>query len=396
VAYQLTTTTKKLLKLRKRIKCVAGGTSAGKTISILQILIDKAQSDKTPTLTSVVSESFPHLKRGAIRDFKSILQQHNYWQDNRWNATDHTYTFETGSTIEFFSADQPGKARGPRRDRLFGNEVNNWPNGREIWDQLEVRTRQEAWADWNPTYEYFMYEIMKERPNDVDFVTLTYLDNEALEPAIVQSIEARKGNKAWWTVYGLGQLGEVEGRIYTDWAILDEVPHEARLERRGMDFGYSADPAAIVDVYYYNGGYILDEQLYRKGMQNKALADVLNNLEKPNTIVIADSAEPKSIDEMRLYGVNVLGAQKGQGSLNQGIQYVQAQRISMTKRSVNLIREYRSYMWMFDKDGLQLDKPEPGNDHALDAARYALENLKPRAVVEPFTPTWVAQRQNQW
>jgi phage terminase large subunit len=163
-----------------------------------------------------------------------------------------------------------------------------------------------------------------------------------------------------------------------------------------MDFGYSADPAAIVDIYYYNGGYILDEQLYRKGMQNKPLADFLNNLEWPNTIVIADSAEPKSIDELRLYGVNVLPAQKGQGSVSQGIQYVQAQRISVTKRSLNLIKEYRSYMWMFDKDGKQLDKPEPGNDHALDAVRYGLENLKPRKVVEPHTPTWVRQRQNQW
>jgi phage terminase large subunit len=371
---------------------VAGGTSAGKTISILQILIDYAQSTEGE-LVSVVSESFPHLRRGSMRDFLNIMQAQGYFKDELWSKTDFTYTFETGSKIEFFSADQPGKVRGPRRDVLFVNEANNIPY--EAFDQLRIRTRKTIWLDYNPTSEYWYYTEIA--PNyDHDFITLTYLDNEALDPSIVQDIESHQHNKNWWTVYGLGQLGEVEGRIYIDWNIIDEIPHEARLERRGMDFGYSADPAAIVDIYYYNGGYILDEQLYRKGMQNKPLADFLNNLEWPNTIVIADSAEPKSIDELRLYGVNVLPAQKGQGSVSQGIQYVQAQRISVTKRSLNLIKEYRSYMWMFDKDGKQLDKPEPGNDHALDAVRYGLENLKPRKVVEPHTPTWVRQRQNQW
>lgn len=372
-----TTATRKLLSLDKRIRIVAGGTSAGKTVSILQILIDYAQSTQGQ-LISVVSESFPHLRRGAMRDFLSIMASQGYFKDHLWTKTDYTYHFETGSKIEFFSADQPGKVRGPRRDVLFVNEANNVPY--EAFDQLRIRTRKIIWIDFNPTSEFWAYtEIM---PNyEHDFATLTYKDNEALDPLIVSDIESHRHNKNWWLVYGLGQLGEAEGRIYTGWSIIDEVPHEARLERRGLDFGYSNDPAALVDIYYYNGGYILAERLYRKGMHNKPIADFINNLEQPATLVMADSAEPKSIDELRLYGVNVLGAKKtgygGKSYVNAGIDFVQDQRISVTKASVNLIREYRNYMWQFDKDGKQLKDPEPGNDHAMDALRYGMESLRP-------------------
>ena len=315
----------------------------------------------------------PHLKRGAIRDFLDIMQSHNYFDDNSWNKTDFTYTFPSGSKIEFFSLDMPHKVRGPRRDRGFINEANNIP--KETYEQLEVRTKDEMWLDWNPTNEFWFYTDLKGR-DDVDFEILTYLDNEGLDESIVKSIEMRKGNKNWWLVYGLGQLGEVEGKIYKDWAIIDEVPHEARLERRGLDFGYSQDPAAIVDVYYHNGGWILDEQLYQKGMSNKRIADFIDNL--PRVLCIADSAEPKSIDEIREYGVLIQPANKGQGSVNQGIQYVQDQRISITKRSTNVIKEYRNYLWKTDKDGNILATPEGGLDHALDAIRYAMESLRPK------------------
>lgn len=369
-----TTATKRICALKKRIRAVCGGTSASKTISILIWLIDYAQTTEGE-LISVVSESFPHLKRGAMRDFLNIMQSQEYFKDDNWNKTDYTYIFETGSKIEFFSADQPGKVRGPRRDVLFVNEANNIPY--EAYDQLEVRTKKIVWLDWNPTNEYWFYENVKNR-DDVDFITLTYLDNEALDREIVRTIESRKGNKNWWRVYGEGQLGEVEGKIYTDWQIIDEIPHEARLERRGLDFGYSNDPAALVDIYYYNGGYILDEQFYRKGMLNKQIADFINNLPQPQTLVVADSAEPKSIDEIKMYGVPVIPAQKGKDSIRQGINYVQSKRISVTKRSINIIKEYRNYLWMTDKDGNIINQPEGGLDHAMDAIRYGMESLEPR------------------
>lgn len=371
--YGYTTAVEKLSNLKKRIRAVSGGTSAGKTIGILELLIDDAQTDTKPTLTSIVSESFPHLRKGAMRDFLSILQEHNYYKDDRWSKTDYTYTFESGSKIEFFSADQPGKVRGPRRDRLFVNECNNVHQ--EAFEQLLLRTREYCFADWNPVAEFYMYTEYIDHRDDVDFLILTYRDNEALDESIVKEIESRKGNKLFWQVYGLGLLGEAEGRIYKGWQVVDDIPHEARLERYGLDFGYSNDPTAIVAIYYYNGGYILDEITYQKGLSNKQISDIFIN--NPKALVMADSAEPKSIDEMRLYGVNVLPVTKGKDSVTQGIQYVQDQRVSITKRSVNGLKEYRNYLWETDKDGRILNVPIDMWNHFLDATRYGFEGLRP-------------------
>lgn len=380
--FQITTATKKVAKMSKRIRAIQGGTSASKTISVLLNLINLCQSDKKPTLTSIVSESFPHLKRGVMRDFLLIMTEHGYYKEDLWNKTDFTYNFETGSKLEFFSADQPDKVRGPRRDRLFINECNNLPL--ETFEQLEIRTKEFIFLDWNPTNEFWFYtdvqykkdeEGKQVKRDDVEHLILTYKDNEALDPRIVESIEQRKGNKAWWRVYGEGLLGEVEGKIFKGWELIERIPHEARLERYGVDFGYSNDPTAIVAVYYYNGGYILDEIIYEKGMSNKKIADLLKNLDR--AMVVADSAEPKSIDEIKSYGINVIPAKKGRDSIRHGIQLVQEQKISVTFQSTNLIKEYRNYMWKYDKDGKPLSPPEPagGLDHLMDSLRYAMETL---------------------
>ena len=360
MAYQVTTATEKLLQLNRRIRGIAGGTSASKTISILLWLIDYAQVHKSETI-SVVSETFPHLKRGAIRDFLDIMSQQSYFKDERWNKTDCIYTFEAGSIIEFFSADQPGKVRGPRRDILFINEANNI--GYDTYTQLEIRTKKVVWLDWNPVSEFWWYtEVVNKQ--DCDFITLTYLDNEALDPAIKAAIESRKGNKNWFKVYGLGELGEAEGRIYTGWEMIDTIPHEARLERYGLDFGYSNDPTAIDAIYKWNGAFIIDEQLHQTGLSNKQIADTLANI--PRALVVADSAEPKSIDEIKSYGINIIASQKGQGSVLQGIAYMQAQRIFINKRSVNTLKEYRNYLWMTDKDGKVVNEPSPIWNHHMD------------------------------
>jgi phage terminase large subunit len=359
------------MSLKKRIRAVPGGSSASKTISILLYLIALAQSDKKKTLTSICSESIPHLKRGAIRDFKNIMQAHKYWRDSLWNQTDSIYTFETGSQIEFFSTDNGDKLRGARRDRLFINEANNITF--EAFEQLEIRTNDFVYLDWNPSNEFWYYTEIKGRRDDVDELTLTYKDNEALDQAIVDSLEQRKNRKGWWQVYGLGQLGEVEGKIYKNWQIIDEIPHEARLERYGLDFGYSNDPTAIVAIYYYNGGYILDEITFQKGLSNKQIADILKNHD--TALVIADSAEPKSIDEIASYGISIAGAEKGKDSIVHGVALVQAQRISMTKRSINIIKEYRNYLWLTDKLGKIMNEPDGGFDHLMDAIRYGLVSL---------------------
>ncbi len=341
------------------------------------VLIDLAQQDAKPTLTSIVSESIPHLKRGAMRDFKNIMKLQGYWKDANWNATDSIYTFETGSQIEFFSSDSSDKLRGARRDRLFINEANNISF--DAFEQLEVRTKEFIFIDWNPTNEFWFYTDVENKRDDVEKLTLTYKDNEALSPEIVASIEQRKNRKGWWQVYGLGQLGEVEGKIYKDWEIIENLPHQARLERYCVDFGYSNDPSAIVAIYKYNGGYILDEIAYKKGMSNQQIGDILANLE--DALTIADSAEPKSIDEIRTYGVTILPAEKGRDSVVNGINLVQQQRISVTKKSTNIIKEYRNYLWRTDKDGRILNEPEHTYSHSMDAIRYGLVSL----IKEPYS-----------
>lgn len=386
--YTATTSTHKLLKLRKRIRLAAGGTSAGKTISILQILIDDAQSDTTPTLTSVVSESFPHLRKGAMRDFLNIMQAHGYYKDANWSKTDYTYTFESGSKLEFFSADQPSKVRGPRRDRLFVNEANNVHA--EAWEQLLLRTKEYAFADWNPVTDFYLYEDygltdvgnVGAADPDTDFIVLTYKDNESLDAAIVKEIEKRKINKAWFNVYGKGIRGEVEGKIFTDWAIVDDIPHEAKLVVRGLDFGFAQDPAALCDIYYYNGGYIVDELVYKKNLDNADLANIILNQPNPNVLTIADSAEPKSIVEMQKLEVSIMGVVKeganGDSFTNAAIKHVQGQRMSLTKRSTNFIKSYRNFMWMTDRIGKIIPKYDHFESDGMMAVIYGMQHSKPR------------------
>jgi phage terminase large subunit len=379
-----TSATSKIFSLNKRIRAVCGGTSASKTISILIWCIDYAQSNRGK-LISIVSESFPHLSGGAMRDFEVIMRDRGYWKEDSYIKNPKpTYTFETGSQIEFLSVDSYGKAHGPRRDVLFINECNNLEF--IIVDQLITRTRDIVWLDWNPSEEFWFYTEMLPKRNDVDFITLTYLDNEALDETTIQEIESHKDNKNWWTVYGLGQLGAIESRIYKNWNIIDQIPYEAQLERYGLDFGYSNDPTAIVAIYKYNGGYILDEITYQKGLSNKQIADIFNNLEK--ALVIADSAEPKSIDEIKSYGVNILPAEKGKDSVSNGIQAVQAVKVSATKRSINLIREYKNYLWKTDKDGKIINVPEDVWNHAMDALRYGIVSFRTQEPirVSSYTP----------
>ena len=372
--------------MSKRIRAVPGGTSASKTISIVQILTDLAQSDSIPTLTSIVSESMPHLKKGCIRDFKKIMKEHGYWKEARWAETDKVYTFETGSQIEFFGADQADKLRGGRRDRLFINEANNVEFA--AFEELEVRTKEFVFLDWNPTNEFWYYTEVKGIRDDVEELTLTYKVNEALDEQIKASIEQRRGRKGWYTVYGLGQLGEVEGKIYRGWKIIDEVPHEAKLDGYGLDFGFTNDPTTIVAVYKYNGGVILDEVMWQKGASNKQIVDVLETQEK--ALTVADSAEPKSIDEIKSYGITIVPSVKGQDSVKAGIQFIQGMRISVTKRSVHIIKDYRNYLWETDANGQVLNIPEHAFSHTMDAIRYKLAY---KMVKEAQTIIWTRPKQ---
>jgi len=384
--YKDTTATEKIFALTKRIRAVKGGTSASKTISILIWCIDYCNTScGQKEIITVASESFPHLSLGAIRDFKNIMQDAGYWDDNQWNASKNFYTFETGNILEFMSVDTYSKAHGPRRDVLFLNECNPLPW--EIVDQLMARTRKTVWMDWNPSAPFWFHTEILPHRDDVDYITLTYKDNEALDQTTVQEIESHKHNKSWWTVYGLGLDGENEENVYKGWDMIDEIPKEARLVRKGLDFGYTNDPTALFDICEWNGGFILDEVLYQKGLFNNEIAKQIG---RNQPLTIGDSAEPKSIAEIAMHGVLIIGSKKGKGSIQHGIDAVKSRKIWMTKRSVHGWKEYRTYVYLKDVDGRVTNDPIDINNHAMDAIRYAIADLIPDAEPEdayvPETP----------
>jgi len=371
--FVVTTAIKKLYKLNKRIKVIRGGTSAGKTFGIIPILIDKAI--KNPNLEiSIVSESIPHLRRGALKDFLKIMMMLNRYRDSQFNKSTLKYNFTNGSYIEFFSTDMPDKLRGARRTDLYINECNNIPF--DAYQQLMVRTSDQIWLDYNPTSSFWVdREVLN--GEDIDFITLTYKDNEALPDTIVKEIESAKEKakkstywKNWWKVYGLGQLGSLEGVCIPDWKET-QLPTEARILCYGMDFGYSNDPTSVVAMYKYNDSYIFDEIIYKKGLLNRDISNLLKTYDVDD-IVYADSAEPKSIAELNHYGHIVYPVKKGRDSINYGLNLINQNKIFITSRSKNLINELRNYVWMSDKQGNVLNKPIDAYNHAIDALRYAI------------------------
>ena len=383
MAFTYTTAIKKLRALSKRKRIVQGGTSAGKTFGIIPILIDKAA--KTPRLEiSVVSETIPHLRRGAIKDFLKIMEWTGRFIDSNWNRTLLTYKFTNGSYIEFFSAEQESKLRGARRNILYINEANNISF--ESYHQLAIRTSDEIWIDYNPTSEFWAHtELM--RDEDSEYIVLTYKDNEALSESIIKEIESAQTKALtssywsnWWKVYGLGEVGSLQGVVFDDWRQIDAIPSDAKLLGYGMDFGYTNDPTTLVAIYMMDGELFVDELLYQTNLNNNEIGNRLKtfNIQRPYEIV-CDSAEPKSINELRLQGFNTQPAQKGPDSIKMGIDILKRYQISVTKNSTNLIKELRAYQWETDKDGKLTGKPVDHSNHAIDGMRYfALNKLNNR------------------
>jgi len=364
----------KLKELQSRIRIVKGGTSASKTVSILCLLIDYAIRNEGKEI-SVVSESIPHLRRGALKDFLAILKGLNRYKDSQFNKSTLKYNFHNGSYIEFFSTDQPDKLRGARRTDLYINECNNVPF--DAYTQLAVRTSGTIWLDYNPSNLFWVDKELIGKP-DTDYITLTYKDNNALPESIVKEIEKAKEKAKtstywanWWKVYGLGEQGSLEGVCIPDWKEIDKIPEDARLLAYGMDFGYSVDPTTLIALYKWNDAYIYDEILYKKGMLNRDISRYLTQLEIKENIV-ADSAEPKSIAELQGYGHSIYGVSKGRDSVVYGINLINQNEIYVTARSKNLKRELQGYVWAKDKEGNTLQKPTGEHPDCIDAARYVL------------------------
>ena len=366
--FKRTTATNKILALKRRTKIIQGGTAASKTYSILAVLINKAIQQPNLEI-SVVAESIPHLRRGALKDFIKILKWTNRFYDNQFNKSLLTYQLKNGSIFEFFSADDSSKLRGARRDVLYINECNNVTF--ESYNELAIRTKKAIYLDFNPSNEFWVHTELKDTA-DTDFLILTYKDNEALDESIVREIEKNRDKaetssywRNWWNVYGLGQVGSLQGVVFNNWKIIDTIPSEAKLMGIGLDFGYSVDPTAIIEIYNYNGQRIANEIVYQTGMLNSDIAKALPK----GIIVYADSSEPKSIEEIRRYGIMIKGVTKGKDSINYGIQVMQDQEYLITSNSINLIKELRGYIWDSDRSGTRLNKPT-GADHGIDAFRY--------------------------
>jgi phage terminase large subunit len=378
---QRTTAQTKISKLNKRVRVVRGGTSASKTFTIVPFLIDYAVKNPLAEI-SIVAETIPHLKRGALRDFLKIMDMIGMYEPENFNKSSLVYTFSNGAYIEFFSADAESKLRGARRDVLFVNECNNitW----EAYYQLAIRTRRFIYLDYNPVSEFWVdTELIND--SDTDFVVLTYKDNEALDKSIVKEIEKAKEKALtstywanWWSVYGLGNIGSLQGTIFNNWQQCDKIPTDAEFIAYGMDFGFTNDPTTLISVYRYNGEIYLNELIYQTKLTNSDLIARLKELGiKPHEIIVADSAEPKSIEDLRRAQFRIEGAKKGADSIRNSIDTLQAFKLNITKSSINLIKELRNYRWVTDKDGKATSQPIDNYDHAIDAIRYvALNRLK--------------------
>ena len=351
-----------------RVAVNEGGTSSSKTFSILQLLVQICQNRTKPLLVSVVSESFPHLSAGAIRDFMMIMGSD--FDQKKWNATNHIYTYNQGVQLEFFSADTPGKASGPRRDILFCNEVNNIP--RPIVNQLSLRTRRFEFYDFNPHAEFWCHEL-KGKPH-VAWIHSTYLDALPFLPEqTVQKIEALKETDPnGWRVLGQGLVGMATGLVHPLFTQCEVMPEGVQFY--GLDFGYSNDPTCLTNNVVIGNDLYSDELIYETGLLPSQILKRMVDLgvRKNYDEIFADESRPEAIAEIAFGGYNVQGCPKGADSVIQGIQKLNEYRQHWTKRSVNCIKEQRNYRYITDKDGKLTNKPIDNWNHGMDSRRYGV------------------------
>jgi phage terminase large subunit len=374
------------IKRGSRFVICQGGTGSGKTRAIIQALVLLAYYDRDALLYSIVSETMPHLRRGAVRDHSATMGED--FEPDKMNYTNMIYSY-SHSQIEFFSVDDAAKVRGARRDILFVNEANNV--SKEIFDQLEIRTAQCVIIDYNPSGEFWAHELLREHgitdferdaqsaDGQVAFFVSTYRDNPFLPASVVQSIESRKDRDPnWWRVYGLGLVGMAEGLVFPRWEQVESLPSETSIEIYGLDFGFTNDPSGCIRVMIVGQSLYVDELFYRTGLTNPQIVQMLRGSNVPrHATIIADSAEPKSIQEIRDAGYfGIRGAEKGRDSILAGIQRINQFDLKITAHSINLIKELRSYRYRTDKlSGKLINQPIDAMNHLLDPLRYAVQNL---------------------
>ena len=365
-------------------KVIQGGQGAGKTFAIMTLLVGYCDSYPEARVT-VVGMTYGHLKDGAISDFKAIMREVDRWNDERWNKTETTYHFANGSELQFRSVDKL-TGRGPRRGVVYVNEADaiSW----ETFEHVSGRSKDFAIIDYNPVAKFWAHENLVEKNPEtgVSFIVLTYNDNEALpeqERMIIESHKPKEGEEPsnWWVVYGLGQIGSLEGNIYQGWeeASAEEL-HKGRLVRYGLDFGFSNDESALVAIYDLGANTLgVEELVYKKSILGSQYKEILmsHNIDT-NVLIVADSARPEIIAEIKQAGYRCIGADKNPGSVKRGIDRVSQRQIKYCGH--NLKKEYLSYAWRKKRSGDVLDEPQDGNDHLMDALRYAIDDLSKKRI----------------
>lgn len=358
-----------------------GGTSSGKTYGIMQYLLLQAARNENEIIT-VVAEDVPNLKAGAYRDAQSILADNEplrrCFRDTH-NKSDRNYTGLGGSVIEFKSFQDEIDARSGKRNRLFVNEANGVKYG--IYEQLALRTTDQVIIDFNPSARFWAHDNLEGREG-VTWVVSTYRDNEFLHPEIEKKIKLyeptpeniKRGtaNEYRWQVYGLGQVGRLEGLVFPNWQT-GAFPEEYKWRVFGMDFGYTNDPTTLIEVRLHEGALWWKQHLYKTGLTNPEISDELYRIAHPkNELIVADSAEPKSIEEIKRMGWNIKGAVKGPGSVNQRIDAIKRYPLYIDPMSKDLIEEFSSYTWKVDRDGRTTNDPVDAFNHGIDAGGYGL------------------------
>lgn len=348
-----------------------GGTSSSKTFSTLQLLVGICL--KYEKQIDIVGLSVPHLKTGVLNDMPFVCQQYGVDFSSCYKESDRVFKAGAGK-INFLAFDKLGKAHGGRRDILYMNEANhlNW----NIVEQLMVRTRNNVFIDFNPTNEFWVHsKLMVDEPEKTKLIKSTYKDNQFLEQTIIDMIESKKGDNNFWRVYGLGELGIAEGLVFDNFEELDFDKNSFGRYYNGIDWGFSNDPFACVRVAVENDCLYICDEIYGKKLLNKDSAPMVNNL-IGDEYVYCDCAEPKSIAEYRSLGVNALEAKKGAGSIESGVKHLQSyKKIYIHPTCYNTLSEFRNYEWKRDKNGDCLPMPVDAFNHAIDAIRYALNDI---------------------
>jgi phage terminase large subunit len=371
---QQTTALRKIAALKKPIKVIQGGQGASKTFSILILLIQHAASKPNKEIL-ILSAELTKMRLTVIKDFVKIMQTSGIYQDSRFIAGT-LYRFPNGSFIKFIGLDKSDVGKGLRSDVAYFNEVNKIDS--ETYRQVASRAGK-VFADYNPDAEFFIHTEVLGR-NDVDYLELTFRDNELLSERERSEILRYKElgyngneiiNKYWankWRVYGLGLVGSIDGVVFENWSIIDTLPKEARLLFGGIDFGFATSKFAAVNVYQYNGEYILEELVYATNLTNQDAARLMIERGYKGALMYCDSAEPKSIEELRRANINAVACDSKQDIKKFAIQKLNTKNFNVLKNSSNLVNELRYYVWD-DKSG----KPKKSDlDHLIDGLLYSI------------------------